>query len=78
MFDKEQLQHVLDGMSFSCGAKLQDADILSTLKDVVFVRPLACEEPIEKLYYSAKFEDICIYCATPVPPWSTSELYYPR
>ena len=37
-----------------------------------------CNEPIEKLYYSAKFEDICIHCAANVPPWSENEPYYPQ
>ena len=31
-----------------------------------------------KLYYSAKFEDICVYCAASAPPWSDTELHYPQ
>ena len=31
-------------------------------KQNVFVWKLACEDPVEKLYYSAKFEDMCVYC----------------
>ena len=65
-------------MSFSCGAQLQDADIPAYLQDVVFVRQLVCEEPIEKLYYAAKFADICIHCASPVAAWSDNEEYYPQ
>ena len=68
--EKKELEKALDGMSFSCGAQLQDSDIPEYLKDVVFVRKISCEDPIEKLYYSAKFEDICVYCSGPVPPWS--------
>ena len=29
----------------------------------MFVWKLACKDPVEKLYYSAKFEDMCAYCA---------------
>ena len=68
--EKKELEKALDGMSFSCGAQLQDSDIPEYLKDVVFVRKMSCEDPIEKLYYSAKFEDICVYCSGPVPLWS--------
>ena len=75
-----QLHIALDDMSFSCGASLQESDIPSALKDIVYVRNIHCNEPIEKLYYSAKFLDICIYCAGDVPPWSDSEpySYYPQ
>ena len=76
--EREELEGALDGMSFSCGAQLQDADIPTYLKDIVYVRQMSCEDPIEKLYYSAKFEDICVYCAASVPPWSDTEPYYPQ
>ena len=56
-------------MSFSYGAQLQDTDMIPVyLKEIVFVRQMSCEDPIENLYYSAKFADICIYCAASVPP----------
>jgi len=74
-----KLHTAFDDLSFSCGASLQEADsIPSDLKDVVYVRNMHCNEPTEKLYYSAKFLDICIHCAGDVPPWSDSELYYPQ
>ena len=76
--EKKELEKALDGMSFSCGAQLQDSDIPEYLKDVVFVRKISCEDPIEKLYYSAKFEDICVYCSGSVPPWSDTEAFYPQ
>ena len=76
--EREDLQGALDGMSFSCGAQLQDADIPMYLKDVVYVRQMSCEDPIEKSYYSAKFEDICVYCAASVSPWSDTEPHYPQ
>jgi hypothetical protein len=31
-----------------------------------------------KLYYSAKFEDICIYCAASAPPSSDIKPHYPQ
>jgi hypothetical protein len=56
------LYETLD-MYFSCGAQLQDADIPRCLKDVVYVHQISRKDPIEKLYYSAKFESVRIYCA---------------
>ena len=41
----------------------------------VFVRQLNCHEPIEPLYYSTKYEPICVYCANPQP--FTDEKQYP-
>ena len=76
--EKLQLEQALYGLSFSCRAQLQDADIQEHLKDTVFVRQMSCEEPIEKLYYSAKFTDICVYCSAPVAPWNDKEQYYPQ
>ena len=76
--EKEELERALDGMSFSCGAQLQDADIPVYLKEIVYVRQMSCEDPIEKLYYSTKYEDICIYCAASVPPRSDNEQHYPQ
>ena len=37
-----------------------------------------CHEPIERLYYSANSDDICVYCAGEVSPWSSTEKYYPQ
>ncbi len=69
--EKTQLQQVL---AFSCGAQLQELDdIPATLKDIVFVRKMSCGQPIEKLYYAARFDDICVYCAEVVSPWSNTK-----
>ncbi|KAL5496676.1 hypothetical protein EMCRGX_G013014 [Ephydatia muelleri] len=76
--EKKELEKGLDCVSFSCGAQLQDSDVPEYLKDAVFVRKMSCEDPIKKLYYSAKFEDICVYCSGPVPPWSDTEAFYPQ
>ena len=57
-----KLRTALDDLSFSCGASLQEADIPLELKTLVYVKSMHCNEPgIEKLYYSAKFEDIYLY-----------------
>jgi len=57
------VEQSLNGLSFSFGSQLQDLDLADYLKEIVFVCKLACEDPIESLYYvySAKFEDIFIH-----------------
>ena len=47
--------------SFSCGTLLQDyADLPLDMMDMVFARNLYCNEPIERLYYSAKLRTLFI------------------
>ena len=56
------------GCLFSCGSPLQDLDDLTAeLREKVYVRDLHCHEPIELLYYTAKYDPICIYCGQPEP-----------
>ena len=76
--ERIEVEKRLNGLSFSCGAQLQDSDLPDYLKEIVFVWKLARKDPVEKLYYSAKFEDICIYCSGPVNPWSDQEPFYPQ
>eukprot|EP00731_Ephydatia_muelleri_P010010 Em0005g596a len=77
--EKKDLESAIDSMSYSCGALLKDAEIPSSLKDIVFMRQLQCHSLIEKLYYSAKCSDICIYCAIAVPRWNyDKEQFYPQ
>jgi len=71
--EKIEVEQSLNGPSFLCGSQLQDLDLADYL---LFVRKLACEDPIERLHYSAKFEDICIHCSGPVDPWSDTEPFY--
>ena len=47
-------------------APLQELDLGPELCDLVFVRTLTCGDLIEILYYTAKYEPICIYCAQSV------------
>ena len=58
-----QLMATLEGMSFSCGAPLEDLDLPDGLP-VVFVKELSCSDPMEKLHYSVGHEAICYYCGT--------------
>ncbi len=39
---------------------------------------MPCGNPIEKLYYTAKYEPICIYCATSVQVNPQGEDHYPQ
>ena len=61
---KEQadLQTVLQDVSFTCGAQLQDLELPGWLNEA-YTRKILCEQPIEKLYYSAKYSPICVHCA---------------
>ena len=60
--DKTEIQSVIDDISYTCGATLQELDLPDKFS-CVYVREHNCFDPIEKLYYSAGFEPICIYCA---------------
>ena len=61
MADREYLQRLLDNQSYSCGSKLEDFDLPDTFKNVE-IRDHHCNDPTEKLYYSASFDPVCIYC----------------
>ena len=73
--ERTALQQVLDKWLFTCGAQLQDLNLTGCLADV-YVREMSCNEPIERLYYSEKYESICIYCAAPQP--ATDPQFYPQ
>ena len=75
---KEQiikLQAVLDNFTYTCGSKLAELQLPVEFKDVE-VRDHVCGDPIEKLYYSAKFNPICVYCGKDQP--FTSNNVYPQ
>ena len=74
---KEQcvyLQALLDNYMYSCGASLKDLELPEEYSTVE-IRDHDCYDPIEKLYYSAKNDPICMYCVKDQP--YTSEEYYP-
>ena len=74
---KQQLQQLLDNVSYNytCGSKLKDLDLPEEFSNVE-IRDHRCKDPIEKLYYSAKFDPICIYCGQNQP--YTVEGQYPQ
>ena len=61
--ERATLQVVLEDISYTCGASLDELDLPDRLSTVV-IRNHQCGDTIERLYYSAGYEDICIYCAT--------------
>ena len=61
--ERATLQVVLEDISYTCGASLDELDLPDRLSTVV-IRNHQCGDAIERLYYSAGYEDICIYCAT--------------
>ena len=64
---KEQadLEAALEDISLTCGAQLQNLELPGSLNEV-YTRTMSCKEPIEELYYSAKYGPICVYCAADV------------
>ena len=72
--ERRQLELKLDGLSFTCGSSLQELDLPAPLNDV-YVRNLKCFEQVERLYYSAGYEPICIYCAGKVPDIPYTDAY---
>jgi hypothetical protein len=59
---RNTLQSVLEDVSYTCGASLEDLALPDSLSSVV-IRDHRCGDRIEALYYSAGFEDKCIHCA---------------
>ena len=59
--ERQELQAILDSFIYTCGSQLADLCLPEKFKDVE-IRVHACDDIIEKLYYSANFEPICVYC----------------
>lgn len=59
--DRAKLEKCLDEWEFTCGVLLQDLTLTGHLAEV-HVWEMSCSEPIEKLYYSAKY-DFRLYSA---------------
>ena len=68
---KSELERKLSNLDFSCGASTSDMDLPDELSNVHF-RDLRCEDPVEKLYYSMGYEQIC----STEDDLDTSENYY--
>ena len=69
------LQRLLDDYTYTCGSTLAELDLGEDFKDVE-IKDHACGDVIEKLYYSAGFEPICVYCGVDQP--FTSQDHYPQ
>ena len=72
---REQLQRILDDVIYTCGSKLRDLHLPDQFSNVE-VKDHLCGDPIEKSYYSAKFDPICVYCGSDQP--FTSDNTYPQ
>ena len=72
--DRAELQATLDDVAYTCGATLDMLDLPEKFSCVA-IKEHQCFEPIEKLYYAADFESICVYCATVTEDQNTS--HYP-
>lgn len=63
--ERASLQQALDDVTYTCGAQLRDLGLSGKISEVC-CRDLWCNDPIEKLYYSAGYTPICIFCAADV------------
>ena len=59
LYSKQRLlaserEEILNEFSFTCGAPLEDLEMEGKLADV-YTRNISCREPVEKLYYVAKY-----------------------
>ena len=59
---RQTLQDILDDHEYTCGAFLAKLNLPEAFSEVE-IRDHECNDPIEVLYYSAKYSPICIYCA---------------
>ena len=58
---RNTLQCVLEDVSYTCGASLEDLALPNSLSSIV-IRDHRCGDRIEALYYSAGFEDMRTLC----------------
>ena len=56
-----KLKKILEEVSYSCGATFDDLELPGRLANLC-IKDHQCTDPIEKLYYSCDFEDICVHC----------------
>jgi hypothetical protein len=61
-----RLQRIIEDHAYTCGAKLSHLDLPDEFKDIE-IRTHSCNDPIERLYYSANFQPICVYCGKNEP-----------
>jgi len=70
------LESLLDNHSYTCGSSLQDIELPEPFKEVYICN--ISYESIEKLYYSAGYDLICIYCVEEVTVQDVNAEFYPQ
>lgn len=75
--ERRQLELRLDGLSYTCSSSLQELDLPAPLNEI-YVRNMKCFDQVGKLYYSAGYEVICIYCAGQVEHGNIDPKSYPQ
>ena len=75
--EREELEEALADFTFTCGAPLQELHLAGKLAEV-YVKDISCEDPIERLYYTAKYPPICVYCACSMPEGNAAAEHYPQ
>ena len=70
------LETILADVDYSCGALFNDLDLPAEL-DTVCVKDHGCGDPVEKLYYSAGYDPICLYCSSEDLDQSVPDNVYP-
>ena len=58
--ERTQLEGIIADVSYSCGATIEDLILPDTLKSVG-IRSHNCNDPIEKVYYSAYKDDLYLH-----------------
>ena len=73
--ERQQLQTLLEDVSYSCGATFHELNLSDSLT-YVHILEHNCYDPAEPLYCAAGFNPICVYCAgEEVQASGTSENY---
>lgn len=57
-----EIQSFLDDIAYTCGATLEELNLPEKFS-CIYIREHSCSDTVEKLYYSAGYAPICIYCA---------------
>ena len=78
--EREQLQDVIQDVSYSCGASIDDLMLPEYLAGIG-IRKHSCSDHVEKLYYTVYGSDdpMCVHCgsSTELALPKSSELFYP-
>ncbi len=72
---RKRLQTILEDYTYTYGSTLPELELGEVYQNVE-IRDHACGDIIEKLYYSAELEPICVYCGGSQPFMLVD--YYPQ